>query len=221
MKFALIYQLVLYGSMVAGILFRKSIFPSSRYIFYLILITSVVETIGLFSLKLYDKPASVIYDFFQPIELILIGLYFLGKYQEQVNKVLSKVLVGIGILFLIAYHIIREFYELKAYYDFLIVAFIVSILSILFLIEVLRYHLDKELLKYEVFWISTGILVFHAGSFVLMGTVVYVYLLNPKLASQLYSINHLLNIIYYSLITYAFYIQWKSTKSSSSSLEGH
>jgi len=54
------------------------------------------------------------------------------------------------------------------------------------------------------FWICTGILFFQTGAFFLMGLLNYLTRTSIDVATKLYSINHLLNILLYSLYTIGF-----------------
>jgi hypothetical protein len=108
-------------------------------------------------------------------------------------------------------------YDLPKLYDFILTTCVTSTFPILYFYQLLTRQIELDISSNPNFYIVTGILLFHACSFLVMGLVNYVYVLNPVLAKQVYSINHILNIIYYSLIAYGFYIQWKSTKSSLSS----
>ncbi|WP_341226185.1 hypothetical protein [uncultured Arcticibacterium sp.] len=108
-------------------------------------------------------------------------------------------------------------YDWSRYYKFVLVAVFLIGWAVLYFYELLNSENVFNLLDVPHFWIVTGIALFHTGTFMVMGLVNYTYSIDPEMATNIYSINHILNIIYYSLIAYGFYIQWKSTKSSLSS----
>ncbi len=195
----------------------KALFP----ILLLLSITVVVEIRGYYSLYYLNKPDRLVYAIFQPLEYILISLFFIQIIDNEYLKKVILISIPLVIILLISLFQLEKVGGLKGYYDFLLVALGVNSWGILYMYQLLTKDIEKNLLSNPSFWISTAILFFHTSAFVLMGLIIYLYQINQEIAQSVFSINHLLNIIYYSLITYAFYLQWKSTKSSSSSLEGH
>lgn len=95
----------------------------------------------------------------------------------------------------------------------MIAFFFSSILSLVYFKQLLDS--DVNVVKNPNFWIVTGILFFNAGFFFLSGFVSYLSQKDLELARKLFSINHLLNIIYYSLVAYGFICQRRLAKSSS------
>ena len=87
---------------------------------------------------------------------------------------------------------------------------VLTIYAILFFKQVL--NLDENIYPNPYFWIVTGILFFYGGYFFLSGFINYISSKDPIFARKLFSINHLLNIIYYSLVTYGFICQQRSMK---------
>lgn len=94
---------------------------------------------------------------------------------------------------------------------FLINVFFFVLYAIVYLSQLLRS--DENVLANPHFWVVTGILFFHAGFFFLSGFVNYISQKDLELARKLYSINHIINIFYYSLITYGFVCQRRLARS--------
>lgn len=61
------------------------------------------------------------------------------------------------------------------------------------------------------FWINTSFLLFYACAFLLMSLIFYIYEKDLALAKLLFSFNHILNIFYYSIMSYGFICQSKLT----------
>ncbi len=135
------------------------------------------------------------------------------------TRLKNAILVSIPLMFsmLLILYIVSQKYDLSKLYDFLLTTSAISICSIFYFNQLLTKQVELDVSTNPNFFIVGGILMFHSCSFLVMGLVNYIYKQDPILAKQVYSINHILNIIYYSLIAYGFYIQWKSTKSSLSS----
>lgn len=95
---------------------------------------------------------------------------------------------------------------------FLINIFTFILFSVLFFKQLLLSN--DDIIDKPDFWYVTGILFFNAGFFFLSGFINFISEKDSNLASKLYSINHILNIIYYSLITYGFICQRRLAKSS-------
>lgn len=184
---------------------------------WLLLITLVVETIGFYYLKFRGEVAHWIFAIFHPIEFFLIAQYYSNTFANRLNikianifkKVIPFLILGIGIASLKV--------NFPLWFNFLTSSIFLIALSALYFKDLLVEKIENELFDNPDFFISIGVLTFHSGSFLVMGLVNYIYLEDKELARSVFSINHILNIIYYGLITYAFYIQWKSTKSLLSS----
>ncbi len=211
------YIIILYLSLILSLYYIRDKRSNFFFIQILLFITVIVESIGYFYLKLYNKAAVIPYLLFQPLEYICIVLYF-NKiiFSKRVKKIIRSTIPFTSIIYFAIYFISYQ-YNLSKYSGFLFISVTVSAICLLYFYQLLNREIDKKLQSNPHFFIATGILLFHTCSFMVMGLVNYIYTRNQELARRVFSINHILNIIYYSLITYAFYIQWKSTKSSSSS----
>jgi hypothetical protein len=177
---------------------------------YCILCTFFVEWIGFYSLYLGPKKQinTIIYSIFNPLEFSLIGAYFYSII--EIKKQQKYILIII--LIVVLTEITGSFFKLSMFRLLMIAYFFSSVFSLFYL----KKLLDEEanILQNPNFWIVTGILFFNAGFFFLSGFVTYVSQRDLQLAQKLFSINHLLNIIYYSLITYGFICQRNLAKSS-------
>ena len=177
-----------------------------------VLITFLVEYIGFY--LLYINPIEKIhfhlYVFYRPIGFLVLSLFF--------SKIVSNPAVSKLILFLIPVILLASLYfmlmgkDSKFHSQFgLVSKFLLVIYSILYLKQILNS--EESIFSYPYFWTVTGILTFYAGYFFLSGFINYISVQNLELAQKLFNINHFLNIIYYSLITYGFICQRRLAKS--------
>lgn len=216
-----IYLAVLYGVFILSLKFCRSLTGGFLFLFLLIIATTFVETLGFLSMVCEDIEWPWVFSIYEPIEYFLLAKYFeIIIIDKRIKKSIHKsliVVIPVNILL----SVLSYQFGLNKYYSFLLIILCVTTLSLIYFYQLLTYDIDKTLTRNPNFFIVLGILLFYSCSFLLMGLIYFIYQENLKLARQIFSINHILNIFYYSLIGYAFYIQWKSTKSSSSSLEGH
>lgn len=196
---------------VAFIHFSDGIWSTKIFSTY-IFVTFIVEIIGMYSLKFASiKHISIpIYNIYTLLEFLLFSLYFQNILQSK--KIKSFIFFTIPVILLVL--IVMITFELISQNKmFLITIIFYVIYSILYFRDLL--YQEKNVFENPNFWIVTGILFFNAGFFFLTGFISYISSNNNILASKLFTINYLLNIIYYSLVTYGFICQRRLAKSSS------
>lgn len=209
-----IYLFVLFITLVITLLNWGSLIKSDlQPLFWLIISTAFVESVGAFYILFYNKSHPWIYKIYVIVEYSLICFYFLRILKPlNITKVIKLTLTGppVYIFLLIAFP--EEFGYLNKY-KFLFIAFLIVIWSAFYFKNLLDTSLELNLKKDPNFYINTGFLLFFGGSFFLMGLIFYVQERDMALARNLYSINHVLNIFYYSLLAYGFICHSKSMKS--------
>ncbi|MFN4084792.1 MAG: hypothetical protein ACK4LB_02550 [Spirosomataceae bacterium] len=182
--------------------------------------SAIAEAIGFYSLEIHDKPKlnEFNYNIYTLAETGFLGAYF---YQILVNRGIKQFVLFIsGSLFLInlAQTIQGEYYldESNAKMYLIIGAYHIS-LTLTYFVQIIQLN-EPDLFKPE-FWVCTGLLFFYGGGFLLTGLIDYLVQTDKTLARQVFTLNHLLNIVLYSMIGYAFFAAWKNQKLSSLSLE--
>ncbi len=197
--------------LLTGILHYKYFEFPIKIFFYCILFAFIVEWFGFYSLYLSsDKRInSLIYAIYNPLEFTIIGLYF----YYIVNAKKTKKLFILLIILVVLIEVTSTILKFSMFKTLMIAFFFSSILSLVYFKQLLDS--DVNVVKNPNFWIVTGILFFNAGFFFLSGFVSYLSQKDLELARKLFSINHLLNIIYYSLVAYGFICQRRLAKSSS------
>lgn len=207
------YMITLSICFLIGGLFFKSLTKDLKIYFYYIVPTFLIEWYGLYFLYFSSSKsvATYTYSFYIPSAfLILCYFYFRIIINIKVKKVL--LLISPIITIILFFFMYSKNVEIVNFQVFLVSNFTISIYSIIFLMELLKF--EGEILKNPFFWIVTGTLFFNSSFFFLSGFINFIYSKNIDLARQLFSINHILNIIYYSLITYGFICQRRLAKSS-------
>lgn len=145
------------------------------------------------------------------IYFCILTLYFfcILKYKYKTFYLIVSVVVFI-VSFIFSIKTIEYTFH---YRQFIILSISFILCSILYFKQLL--DTEEEIFKNSNFWIVTGILFFHSGYFFLSGLISFIANKDIELARKIFTINHLLNIVYYSLITYGFICQRKLAKSSS------
>lgn len=202
-----IYLIILSVCFLTGLYFLKLFTNPTKVFFFYITITILVELSGYYLLYFNDqkKANSILYSFYFPVEFTLISVYF----YNLLNSVLLKKLIVI----LIVVIILASFSHVD-FKSYLSTSFLMSIYSIIYMRQLLNIF-DEDILEMTHFWIVSGVLFFNACFFFLTGTINYISSQNLELAKKLYTITPLLNIIYYSLVTYGFICQRRLARSSS------
>lgn len=208
-----IYLFFLLNCFVVGLFLRKALPLKLKILLWLVLLTLIVEGVGTYYLKILGTTASIVYRIYQPMEYTLIAVYFfhITRFSRQ------KTIILISVPIIVILNTINIFVEtgsrLFGTYTFLLAAILLSMWSISYFYQLTQESEIKNPAHSPDFWTCTGILFFYAGTFFLMGFINYIYGNNPKLAQELYIVNHLLNCILYGMITYGFVCQAKFQKS--------
>lgn len=193
----------------------KFLTENFRWLFYLICVTWVVETLGYF-IK-YQVNTNPMYHAFQPVEYTLYSLFFLETLRKSLVKVFVTFSIGLYALFAICNVLFFQSLHIPGSYNFILEASLLLTWTLVYFYELYVFFKPQKLWQVPEFWVCTGILFFFAGTFFQMGLHSYLIRTNRELANQLYVINHLLNILLYSLITVGFLCKASQKKSSSSS----
>ncbi len=209
-----LYMAVLSISFIIGSKNYFTLTKIQKSILYFVILSFFTEWIGFYYLYLSDikKVNTVVYYLFSPLEFFFISTFFAGLIISKIIKKIILILIPIvGVIFL--YFGLPSKSDLMANFNlFMISNFLFASYSIIYL----KQLLEKEIIFFNepTFWIVLGILFFETGFFFLSGFIKYIGIQNINLARKLFSLNHILNIIYYSLITYGFICQARLAKRS-------
>lgn len=199
-----IYMAILSLCTLIGLLFLPNFKNSHRVFLGYVAVTFIVEWIGAYNLYISQNRHIDfnIYYIYTVLNFILIIIYFSQIIHNKWIKIITMWIMPMVVVIMIG---LIYWMGISVHKLFLINVFFFVLYAIVYLAQLLRS--DGNILLNPHFWIVTGLLFFHAGFFFLSGFINYLSQKDIKLATQLYSINHVLNIIYYSLITYGFVCQ--------------
>lgn len=207
------YLVVLTVCLVIALLRRHSITARLVWILVLVCTTWAVEAIG-YGLLRTNQPTYWLYQLFTPIEYALLAGFFHSVLLSRGGR--RAVLISVGVVTVSAgVYAYRVGVHLPNSYTFMLGAALLMFWASCFFYELYHRQETFRLLQLPEFWISSGVLVFYAGSFFQMGLLTYLLRGgNHELADRLYIINHLLNIFLYSLYAVGFLCRTKSSSSS-------
>ena len=207
------YLAVLTVSLGVALWQRNSLTASLVWILVLVCMTWVVETIG-YGLLRTNQPNFWLYQLFTPIEYGLLAGFF---HAILLSDLARKAIVGsVFLVFASAVvYAVRVGVHLPNSYSYMLGAALSVFWASLFFYELYHRQETYRLKELPEFWISTGVLIFFAGSFFQMGLLTYLIRTgNGEIANRLYLINHLLNIFLYSLYAVGFLCRKKLSTSS-------
>ena len=209
-----IYSLVLLLCVLVAMYYRNALVKEMSFIFWLVTSTFVIEIIGLYHLKVLKNHIDWLYDLFLTVEFGLMVMYF----QRIIsNKSITK-LIPFCFFLIFIWYLIGPFYlgNTSAWFSILfqVIALVLCILCTTYLRQIILMSFEELLFHNPNFWITTGILFFYGGVFFQMSFYKYMFTVDKNSARQLYIIiNHLLNILMYSLFTYGFICKAKYQRS--------
>ena len=205
-----IYLAVLFISTIIGLSDFSKCPPAIKLVCSFVVLSLCVEMIGFYTLgKSKGEEVNIdVYKLYLLLECIILGAYFYFILKNRQKAILVSFLL----LFILEVCMLN-FSLLSFHKTYIISIFFKSYFSVLYLYFCLNN--TENIIQNPHFWIVTGILFFNAGFFFLSGFINYISSKDLELARKLFTINHLLNIIYYSLITYGFICQRRLARLSS------
>lgn len=193
------------GATVFGLCNYQKITNSFRWILYQLIITSVGELYGYYSLWFLKTVAFPMFHFLNPIEYLLYSLFFYELTQKHFTERFILATITALLLFSIGNTIWLQLLAEDNSNAYLAGAALMVVYSLLYYYELYqREDFSVPIVKLPDFWIVTGIFFLYAGSFFVMGFIRIILAIEPETAPNLYVINLFLNILLYALIFYGF-----------------
>ena len=143
-----------------------------------------------------------VFHVYQPMEFLFLSIYYYYLFKPLVLKRLILISIPLFLAFHIFYYRTR-FYNLD-FTDFTIEAILIFVWCMMYFIRLLKSEEQIILSKDADFWINTANILFYTGCVLVMGIAKYFLSKNMTLRSQLFLINHLLNLLLYILYCIAF-----------------
>lgn len=168
----------------------------------------IVECIGWYRKSEHGFSDLNIFVVFQIIEYFLVTRFFvevIGRYRRLIEGS-CLVVVGFNIVALLDP---SSNSPLKTN-SFLVGGILLCMWSLFYFFQLFRDVGEAPLEQNPTFWVSVGVIFFYAGCFFIYGYANAISKYDRKLASDMYEvINHLLNCLYYGMISYGFLCQTK------------
>ena len=104
-------------------------------------------------------------------------------------------------LFIVVIYVLKFLFQVEHwgvnYYDYVLLAFCVSMWTVIFLGELVFKPLSYSLTEDGNFWINRGNFVYYPGLVLAFGFTTYFDKSSPAIAEWIGNINHILNLIIY------------------------
>jgi hypothetical protein len=147
----------------------------------------------------FESVSNVIQRVYQAMECLLLLLFYNSILENPGNKRAIKISYVFFITLSVFYYLLyKKSFNIIDYFDFIVEAFIIAILVVLFFFELLDYTKEINLLTYAAFWINAVNLIFYAGCFFAMAAYARIDKSNSGLSEQLRNIPHYLNLFMYA-----------------------
>ena len=176
-----------------------------RWIIYQLVVTSIGELYGLYSLWVLKRVAFPVFHILNPIEYVLYALFF----YELAAIIFIKRFIGVTVVLLIVFSVSNTLRWQPLEEDnsnaYLAGAALMVVYSLLYYYELYqRKDFSVPIVKLPDFWIVTGIFFLYVGSFFVIGFTRIIVALDSENATNLNIINLFLNILLYALFFYGF-----------------
>ncbi|RDB03665.1 hypothetical protein DVG78_22415 [Runella aurantiaca] len=191
----------------------KSFRVPTKIMYLYVVLTFVTETLGYYSLYISaeKKVNFLLYNIYAPLSFSILSIFFYKIIENENIKKILFILTPLAVL--ISIYFVFGSSNSKLNYRILLFSMVIlSMYCIIFFKQTL--NTEENFFSNPHFWIVTGILFFYAGFFFLSGFINYISSKDIILARKLHTINHLLNIVYYSLVTFGFICQRRLMKLS-------
>lgn len=184
---------------------RKGVFIIKLYV----IVTLLTEVAGYGYLYYYNHAFAMLYNIFSLFE---IGIW-LGFYFQVTHSPRNWVLVVISGVYLLLFLYLGKFEPLSYNHQ----GVLLNNLIVTFLIaRYLYYILQKNLDLNGYFIIMVGAMFYHTGGFLLNGMIKIIAHTDLNVARKLYSINSVLNILFYGFILWGLISTDRETRISPS-----
>lgn len=184
-----------------------------RWLSILSVITTLVEYTGLV-LMLQRQTSYPLFHAYQPVEFAFLALFLRDSLTRPLLiKTISVSIVLFG-LFCLANAFLLQTWRSPNTFSFMLEAILLVIFSGFYFQHLLQEPAKKSVRDIPEFWIATGILFFFAGSFFVVGLINFFIRQDQALAMRLYTINHVLNLVFYTLYIIGLLCKVRLTKLS-------
>lgn len=189
---------LLLSGMIMGCIRWRTLAPSLRILWMLLVLTFATEAIGRW-LVFQHQANYWVYSVYRPLSFGLITWAF---YVELKTRVMLLVVGGFVILHTLNGIFLQPFGQVYDSNSMLISMLGIAVWCLFYLRRLLQFPDEKYLSSYSLFWISCGLLLFVASSLAVFASLNTSYLpqfkaANPVLNTIRAATNHILYSIYF------------------------
>ncbi|WP_439417090.1 hypothetical protein [Larkinella sp. GY13] len=200
-------------SLIIAVSQQKFLTMNFRWLMWSLVVTCIVEGIGYYHLRMI-KNSNFIYHFYQPVEYTLVALFYINTLDRTLVRKVIRASIPVFVIFCLLNSLFFQSIHSPNSNCFMVEAVLLIAWSGFYFYELFNSNTEERIWSIPDFWVCTGVLFFYAGTFFLMGLLNYLYKVDMGLAKKLYVINHILNILLYSLYAVGFICKARQTKSS-------
>lgn len=209
-----IYLLIILICVFIGVYYKVTSKKEFWPLILLLTITLIVESLGYYNLFTAHKIAGWLFPIFLPAQYCLMGIYF--KYIIKSRQTQKWIIISIPIM--LGWNVYNSIFlqnlKMLNTYAILLACILYCVWSIAYFIELLNSETDEHLAQNPHFWICTGTLFFYSSSFFIIAFILIIDTGDRELASKLWFLVRLFNIILYGLYAYGLICQIKHQNSS-------
>jgi hypothetical protein len=202
------YSNLLISALVGCVLFRK-IEIQYKWLTVLIVLTLISEMTAKYVAYGLDKPNSIVYHFFTPLEyilLVIIFIYFIN--QKKWNRIITGSAAGLLVFEIVNTIYFQPLQETNTNTIIMESTLLVG-LSLLLFLKIRETPSKQNILKKGVFWFNSAVLCYYSFNIIIWGFhSMKVYLLdNPP--QIIYDFNMILSGILYLIYMLAIILNSK------------
>lgn len=206
-----IYLITLLVSSLIAIYHFKKLTGYLQLFSILILSTFAVECVGYFLIRTNN---AWMFNIFTIVEFV----FYLSIFRHIIyNKAQKKLLLTLMISYVIAslanILFFQGFFKFNNY-SYSYGCMLVCTAVVMYFFQLLHHSNPQPLTQLPMFWIGTGLLLYYACNFFYMGLVNYLISVSLELATELFTLMAVLNIIMYSLFSVGIICSITQRKSS-------
>lgn len=201
-------------SFIASLATFRLAFPKHLRLFSVLLgLTALDEICILFYSRMFHLSNLPWYNCFMGVEFWMLGYYhFLFLEKPLWRKFILGYLIIFPVVWLVLVFFIFGVMNWNSYLSIL-GSFFTILFSVLAYWQLFTARRLNRLRTTPEFWIATGLIIFYACNLPYLGTLNYLTRTMPEVSKKLLVLLQVLNIVMYSLFTYAFLCRIRLKKS--------
>lgn len=211
-----IYLIVLIVSAIVATVRLKRGLPYNLKVFAILLVYTALVELSVFRLKSYLTTGNnlQLYNFFMLAEFLAYAWYFRQiMISQKIRVAIDTFLFSYPVFWFFVVFFVFKIDEWNSYV-FVGGALFTVFLAIVFCFQTFVSDESVQYRRYSEFWIAIGLILFYTCGLPYMGMFNLLTKNAPQVANFFKSLLLIMNIVMYSLFTYAYLCQTTSTRKS-------